>query len=53
MLPDELREPRTEVRERGDQLGEVVVRNALAVGEFGGGHKRHAVEEWVAKPPVS
>ena len=47
MLPDELREFRAEVRERCDQLGEAVVREQLAVGAFGGGRKRHVVEEWV------
>ncbi len=47
MLPDELREFRADIRERCDQLGEAVVREQLAVGAFGGGRKRHVVEEWV------
>lgn len=47
MLPDELRKFRTKIRKRCDQLGEAAVHDALAVGAFGGGPKRHVVEEWV------
>lgn len=47
MLPNELRELREDVRARCEQIGEVGVREALAVGAFGGGRKRHIAEEWV------